>query len=876
MKKYLNIIIFLLSFLYDIDIYIASMNTKNIYLNSNEITLKVRGKGIQNIIYSGFSGGFPSEIICNKVINSYQCDLINDENIIILRWNSKLTTCNEMFRSCSNIIGVDLTKFDTSAVRDMRWMFNECQSLEYANLENMDTSLVTQMNSMFYSCKLLTSINLSNLNSNNCLTRINSMFRFCESLTIVNLTNFDTSKVQRMDELFDSCTSLISIDLSSFIISSISTMQNMFNLCNNLVYINLKNAIKTGSFTITNIFSGVPINVVFCIEEGNSPILYNEIKKKACASYYCLDNNWKSVQQKIINGQFKCVNKCSNYTSILYELNDECYSICPRGYVGNNNKCKCQLEKCLICSEESRGSNLCISCNNEEGYYQKFEDNEKYIDCFKSIDGYYLDENYFKLCYLTCELCNDYGNNDFHHCQKCKSNYSYEMIFEGFKNCYDECPNYYYIDVQNNKTICLPNFDCPEGYSKKIPEKKKCISDCKNDEIYKYERNGICYNDTLEIKITDKINIPNTNKKEKIESNFVTELLEKDFYKSIDINNLQNVLDKINIKDIESNETLQDELINNILSKLSNDNDLSNIGKGDDLIINIKDFKLLFLTTSNQRDNNSIDINFFECEKKLKDYYKLPKNRSLYILQFEIPITGYAIPKIEYLVFYPFYNNSLKQLNLSVCENTKINLSFPIFIKKEDIDKHNRSSRYYNDVCYRTTSEKGTDISLKDRRDEFIHNNMTVCEENCDFIDYNSETKKAICSCFVKINFPVLSKIKFDEKELYSNFIKINNIANINVLKCYRLLFDIKNLIKNIPTYIITIIFVFSIISIFIFYCHDFSLIKSIINKIYKQRKIINNNENAFNKTENNSRNTKKNNQENKKKIKNDFSQTIS
>ena len=380
----------------------------------------------------------------------------------------------------------------------------------------------------------------------------------------------------------------------------------------------------------------------------------------------------------------------------------------------------------------------------------------------------------------------------------------------------------------------------------------------------------------MEIKITDKINIPNTNKKEKIESNFVTELLEKDFYKSIDINNLQNVLDKINIKDIESNETLQDELINNILSKLSNDNDLSNIGKGDDLIINIKDFKLLFLTTSNQRDNNSIDINFFECEKKLKDYYKLPKNRSLYILQFEIPITGYAIPKIEYLVFYPFYNNSLKQLNLSVCENTKINLSFPIFIKKEDIDKHNRSSRYYNDVCYRTTSEKGTDISLKDRRDEFIHNNMTVCEENCDFIDYNSETKKAICSCFVKINFPVLSKIKFDEKELYSNFIKINNIANINVLKCYRLLFDIKNLIKNIPTYIITIIFVFSIISIFIFYCHDFSLIKSIINKIYKQRKIINNNENAFNKTENNSRNTKKNNQENKKKIKNDFSQTIS
>ena len=40
-------------------------------------------------------------------------------------------------------------------------------------------------------------------------------------------------------------------------------------------------------------------------------------------------------------------------------------------------------------------------------------------------------------------------------------------------------------------------------------------------------------------------------------------------------------------------------------------------------------------------------------------------------------------------------------------------------------------------MCSTTTSESGTDISLKDRKNEFINNNMSLCEENCDLIEYN-------------------------------------------------------------------------------------------------------------------------------------------
>ena len=104
---------------------------------------------------------------------------------------------------------------------------------------------------------------------------------------------------------------------------------------------------------------------------------------------------------------------------------------------------------------------------------------------------------------------------------------------------------------------------------------------------------------------------------------------------------------------------------------------------------------------------------------------------------------GMKIPKLEYEVYYPLNNsNILEKLNLSLCKDTKIEISIKVKIN-DIIDKYNPSSNYYNDICYKTTSESGTDIPLKTRRNEFIDNNMTLCEENCDLIEYNYNKEKA-------------------------------------------------------------------------------------------------------------------------------------
>ena len=61
------------------------------------------------------------------------------------------------------------------------------------------------------------------------------------------------------------------------------------------------------------------------------------------------------------------------------------------------------------------------------------------------------------------------------------------------------------------------------------------------------------------------------------------------------------------------------------------------------------------------------------------------------------------IPKIEYEVYYPLYLTELYQLNLSICENAKIDISIPINLFGP-LDKYDQNSDYYNNLCSKTTS----------------------------------------------------------------------------------------------------------------------------------------------------------------------------
>ena len=224
-------------------------------------------------------------------------------------------------------------------------------------------------------------------------------------------------------------------------------------------------------------------------------------------------------------------------------------------------------------------------------------------------------------------------------------------------------------------------------------------------------------------------------------------------------------------------------------------------------------------------------INLINCENLLREAYYISDEEKIYMRKIDVIDEGYDIPYVKYDVYSKLNGSSLVKLNLTICKNSKVDIFIPIAIS-ESLDKLNTSSGYFNDICYISSSNSGTDITLKDRKEEFIEGKKEICQEGCDFTDYDYNNKKAQCSCDVKESSNNYADMKFDEEKIFKNFIDIKNIANINILKCYKSLFSQNGIIRNIGSYIIISIILFHIISIFIFYKYQFDEIKDKINDI--------------------------------------------
>ena len=285
----------------------------------------------------------------------------------------------------------------------------------------------------------------------------------------------------------------------------------------------------------------------------------------------------------------------------------------------------------------------------------------------------------------------------------------------------------------------------------------------------------------------------------------------------------------------------KDDLVKNAQSFIDSGLELSDINRGND--IEIKDEGIIIVITStenqkNDKNKNKTIINLKECEDILKDIYNISKNESLYILKIDIEQKGMKIPKIEYEVYYPLNGTDLTKLNLSYCQEVKIDLLIPSNIDG-NIDKYNTKSDYYNSICSKSDSDNGIDIPLSDRKDIFLEQNLSLCEENCDFIKYDYDYKKVECSCEIKITLPIINDVKIDKEKLKKNFIDIKNIININIMKCYKTVLTINNLKNNYGFFIILFIILFYYICFFSFYCKYYKSLKKLINTIISAKKNI-------------------------------------
>ena len=311
--------------------------------------------------------------------------------------------------------------------------------------------------------------------------------------------------------------------------------------------------------------------------------------------------------------------------------------------------------------------------------------------------------------------------------------------FEFQKTCYEKCP------IKSEKSLERENYCeaiCDEDNPFELILTQECVDYCDINDIL----TGIC--------IT------------KYKGNEYKQIEGSDFSNKVE-------------KDIKEEEIkLQDKILDNIEKGFTSENfNTSDIENGKDAVIEDKKMTITLTTTDNQKgkeDNNMTNIDLGECEDLLRSTYKIPPDKKLYMKKIDVKQEGMKIPKVEYDVYCKLNGTKLIKLNITYCKNIKIDLSVPVKLT-ESIDILNSSSKYYTDICYTTTSETGTDIPLKDRKEEFVKNNKTVCQENCDFIDYDYQIQKAKCSCKVKESSISSALMKINTTEIFNNFMDVKN-----------------------------------------------------------------------------------------------------
>ena len=546
------------------------------------------------------------------------------------------------------------------------------------------------------------------------------------------------------------------------------------------------------------------------------------------------ETNWKEGTYTRVHRNIDIINAMREWMGFENFTENELYE-------KERFKADCN-ESCLICNEESKILNKCIYCNIEKGYYPIFYGNiyERYHECIhndSNIERLYLDleDNYFKPCYESCRTCNKEGNKINHNCLTCDINYIFMPEDLDSNNCVLNCTNPYYFN-SFGQYKCSDTSKCPKEAKFLIKEKNKCINDCQNDNIYKYEYNGNCLRDCPE----------NTLKEQFLCKDLIMET--DNFINSEKVAIIPTHLSPFNNKNnnekcILSEEEIESKKISkNILDSLVKEYS-DNYKYEENHISQFKndDYRIIIYKNSNCINELNLSfpiIDFGNCYSKAQNFYSI--NDSLIIVTMEKYNNNNPITTNSF--FDPKTNSKLeaeticKEIPIIIEEclssfiNKKENYDLMVYLTNQGINIFDLKDSFYTNICFDFDFPINRDITLKDRLLTF-YPNITVCDPGCERIGINLTTMKAICRCqFIDI----LNSEFFKDNFIASNFVdevyEFISETNIEVIKCYKYMF--KYFFKLFGGYIVIVLIIFQIIlSIFYFKFHLLN-VKRYINRI--------------------------------------------
>ncbi len=496
-------------------------------------------------------------------------------------------------------------------------------------------------------------------------------------------------------------------------------------------------------------------------------------------------------------------------------------------------------------------------CSTDYIYVQNHEDicylgNDIFPLHYKYHDPF-LNEDYFKPCYQTCQTCTQAGTKRNNFCDTCREGYIMhpnQITNQG--NCVFDClklahNNYYYLDEDNNdEYTCVEK--CPEEYPFLQPVQKRCVKSCDTNSNLKYSKDRICLescpantNNNLN---KECVSISNECAKSDLESTLI-------LYDINDTNINKLIVDYCHDYSYTSSQ------VNNITNRLNEYN-----------ITLYKSKKCVHEFYGNNINFPDLSV----CFGDLRKHYDISPNQELIVMIMNI-FNGNSFIKVEYKVFDSI---TCQELDLSYCNIKKIftYINMELYFDESEIKKakdmyinkninvYDRDHPFFTDLCYQYTYNEDKDMILEDRVNMYYQDISKICERKCK-PEADFDKKLIKCGCPLKEKFLVNNNDNIDDSWNFGIY-----GVSLDVLKCSGKAFHWDYFKENIGSYTSLVLIVAEFPVIIYFIINGLSQVKIFLipfmgaNPPKKDSIIENKNDIDSNKESNNS-NEEGNNEDN-------------
>ena len=462
-------------------------------------------------------------------------------------------------------------------------------------------------------------------------------------------------------------------------------------------------------------------------------------------------------------------------------------------------KCICNIRKGYYSINYGVMNNICYTKENLPKKYIYFN-NESQM---------------YELCYKTCETCDKGGNETINNCLTCDNDYIKDPINNS--SCIKKCKYYYYYNSLKQHS-CTDNAQCPKEASLLVRSKNKCVNRCSNDETNKFQYNGECF-----AACPNNTKVPNNTNTNICQINDIKSCSSNDFAL-----NLDNTINQNNVKLAAKIYANEFEYTINHISRFLSENFTMVLYKNNSCI--------------NELNLNITSIEYDSCINQLKIDYNIGENNEIIVAVIDIVNDNKRLTTLGF-----FDSDSGEKLdaskscsdkNVIMYENIWNVLTEPLslkLLKEQNINILDLESEFYNDICFHFDSPNGRDATLQDRIKVF-YPNVTLCSAGCKNKGINITSMKVECECIFQ---DLLSNSLLDNDLVGDNVIikgffaelreMIGNL-NLEILACYKDVFDINYFKKNIGGFIILSLIFIQTICFFYFYLVSYNKLTAYIS----------------------------------------------